>query len=263
MTAEARSRFHYVLAVAILAASGVLLQTAKGRGVLQLIKKPLPIRKALEDMDRGCLEPFSVLVSQRLPAEMVEELGTTEYIDWLLQAPRGGLGLRAAHLSVTYYTEVQDQVPHVPEECLYQAAFTPDGDDTLQADMRRLGRKISIRRLAFDPPHPTGEKTYVYYTICVNGDFYTDRQRVRVRMADPRESHLYYSKVELTFEALDPRSLVQADQQAFEVLDKVLAELAKSHWPQAGAGRGESAYGTGGVVAGGLAARARGTVPSS
>jgi len=232
-----KAGLRYLLAVLILGVSAVAMQTAKSRGSLQLVKQPLQIRKALEDADRACVRPFGVLASKRLKPEEVEELGTSEYLNWVLQPPSSAVALQAAHLSVTYYTGAQDQVPHVPEECYYQGAFTQDTDRTIEVDMERLGRRVAIRRLSFfPPPGQSGGKVYVYYTICVNGDFYCERDRVRLRMGDPRESHLYYSKVEVVLDGVGDNQLTAADEQAFKLLDGVLVELAASHWPKAEAG---------------------------
>jgi hypothetical protein len=240
-----RATFHYLLAVVVLAGTAVALQAAKSRGVLQLIKKPLPILKPLADLDRACVRPYSVLTFPRLAPETIEDLGTSEYVTWLLQAPEQKVPWRVTQLFVTYYTGVQDQVPHVPDECYYQGAYIRDSDKVLDIDMPDLGRRIAVRRLTFFPPPPrqSTDKVYVYYVICANGDCYADRERVRLRMADWQETHLYYSKVELTFDGVNDGDSPLADQQASELLDKVLAELFKSHWPRAGSEHGGASGG--------------------
>jgi hypothetical protein len=226
------------VAVALLLGMAVALQTARSRGSLQLIKKALPICKLLEDLDRSAIRPFEVAAVLRVPAETIEDLGTSEYVYWRLQPNRRPVPWKSAQLFVTYYTGVQDQVPHVPEECMTQGAYIQDTDDTLEMDMSQLGRKIGVRRLSFYPPQQTSDKLWVYYTICVNGDYCPGRESARLRMGDPRESHLYYSKVELSFEGLNDKNLATGDQQAASILDKVLTELVKSHWPKAGSERG-------------------------
>lgn len=238
-----QSTLRYALAVLVLGGSAVAMQVARSQGAFQLLKRPLPIRKPLEDANRACVQPFQVVSAQRLPPETVEELGTAEYLDWVLQAPGGMAKWQATHLSVTYYTGVQDQVPHVPEECYYQGAFTQDTDRTFDVDMNKLGRRVTIRRLSFYPPRRTTDRVYVYYTICVNGDFYGERERVRLRLSDPRESHLYYSKVELVLDGVSESDLAAADRQAFDLLDGVLVELVRSHWPKAGAESGGASDG--------------------
>jgi hypothetical protein len=240
ISASRRDTINYLLAVVVLAGAAASLQAARNRGALQLIKKALPIRKPLDDLDRACVQPYEVLGSPRLSPEILGDLGTNEYVTWSLRAGGERVPWKATQMFVTYYTGVQDQVPHVPEECMTQGAFSLETDETFEMDMARLRRKISVRRLSFYPPpaQQTTGKVYVYYTICINGDFYPGRERARLRMADPHESHLYYSKVELSFDGLGEADVPTADQQASHLLDGVLTELVKSHWPKAGSERG-------------------------
>ncbi len=238
MSAPRRSNVLYALAVAVLACSAAFIQHAKHSGWLQLIKKPLPLRVGLEEMDRGCVRPYGVAHSSRLPQEAVEELGTKQYLDWLLQRSDGRPCFREAALLITYYTGVQDQLPHVPEECYYQGAFTQDTNDVLAFDLKELGRGVAVRRLSFYPPRGVGKKRYVYYTICVNGDFYCRRDAVRLRMGDFREKHLYYSKVEIALDGVPATALPEADEVVAGLLDQVLVELVRAHWPTPSAVRG-------------------------
>ncbi|MFH1419948.1 MAG: hypothetical protein ABII12_16870 [Planctomycetota bacterium] len=255
MSTERRSICHYLLALVTLAASALGMQVAKSRGSFQLIKKPLPLRKALVDMDRDSLLPYEVASARRLPPEVVGELGTEEYLDWGLRVPEGRVGPPRMTLSVTYYTGVQDQVPHVPEECLHQASYTQRDSHVREVELKELkrldqavkernerlkelGKKpegpetpIKFHELSFNPPRGTGNVQYVYYTICVNGDYYADRQRVRFRLADFSEAYLYYSKVEVSFRVGREKNLPAVSKQAYELLDMALAELVRSHYP--------------------------------
>lgn len=224
----------YALAVAVLAASATFMEAAHRRGWLVLIKKPLPIRKPLNELNRRALAPFELITAQTLSDDIVQELGTTEYINWLLRAPEGHAQQRTATLSVTYYTGVVDQVPHVPEECFHQGAFTQDSDDAMDMTLPDSGLTIPVRRLSFYPPREIAIRTFVYYTICVNGDFYAGRTPVRARMADFRDTHLFYSKIEVAFKRSSNTSIESLDRQARLLLDKAIAELNKNHFPPAG-----------------------------
>jgi hypothetical protein len=241
------------MAVFVLGSGAGFIQEAKSRGWLLLIKKPLPIRKPLRDLDRQCTLPFRLKVSQRFPAEIEAELGTKEYVNWVLDLPRvRKVWSGDVILSVTYYTGKQDQVPHVSEECLVQQAFSPSGDDTLDMEMTRLGRVLPIRRLSFYPPRQVGTKTYVYYSICVNNDFYPGRQGARLRMANMGDTHLYYSKMEVSFGGVTDDDLSLVDQYAQELLDGTLTELMRSHWPLKGWERGGPTTSTGSSASDGL-----------
>lgn len=239
MISTSRSRLHFALAFIVLGSSAALMHAAQQRGWLRLVKKPLPIRKKLEDMDRNALAPLSFVGSHKLPPEVVEELGTEEYVNWILKEPstepfKG----RAINLGITYYTGVVDQVPHVSEECMAQGAFTLDGDETVELKLESCGMTIPVRRQTFYPPRDLTMMTYVYYTFSSNGDFFATRNGVRRRNADLFDTHLYYSKIEISFKARPNADPVELDNAVSKTLDAVVSELFKSHWPKKGWERG-------------------------
>lgn len=239
MVSRLRSKVHYGLAVVVLAAGAIGMKAAKARGFLTVLKEPLPIRKPLRDLDRDSLGPFVVLSVKKLGADIVQELGTEEYINWVLVDSRlKKQTLASVSLSVTYYTDVLDQVPHVPEECYFQGAFSPAGDETLMLKTDRPGQEIPVRRLSFFPPRQFVKKTYVYYTIRVNEAFYAKRRSVRWRMGSTDDTHLYYSKVEVGFQHVPAGNVGGLDRRAKELFDLVIAELEKSHWPRKGTEHG-------------------------
>lgn len=232
-----QKNFHFVICVVLLGSCAAFMQVAQSRGSLKIIKGALPIRKPLKDFDRTKLEPLELVNVIKLPQETVEELGTKEYLNWALGSSGGGTP-RSCSLSVTYYTGVVDQVPHVPEECFFQGAFTQAGDDILDMKLPTVGETIQVRRLSFYPPRDFSTRTFVYYTICVNGGFYGKREVVRMQMSLPFDSHLYYSKVEVAIkEPVDSR-VEDLDDAARGVLDQAIAELKRSHWPVRGSERG-------------------------
>lgn len=246
MSRGSESWTRYVLVVLLLGGAAVGMRFAKARGALMVLKKPLPIRKPLKDFDHAALAPLKVDTVQRLSSDVLQELGTDEYINWELVDPRVPRGRTPrVSMSVTYYTGVQDQVPHVPEECYYQGAFSPAGDEKLKIDLPHLGEAIPVRRLSFVPPREMARRTVVYYTIRVNSGFHPDRQGARLSMKDPFDTHLYYSKVEFAFgEVANPNPEV-LDGRARELFDLVLTELANSHWPPKGSERGGPPEGAG------------------
>ena len=238
MTSISRSRVHFFVAAIVLGSTAAGMQWANNSGSLKIIKKALPIRKPLPDFDRSVLSPVEVMGAQRLKPEMEEELGTKEYVDWSMAWPGPRGDRQRMHVSLTYYTGLQDQVPHVAEECMYQGGMEQAEDATVDVPMPSLGGPQPLRRLIFYPRDELGDMTYIYYTIRVNGAFYTDRNRVRVRMADFRDTHLYYSKVELAMTAPADANREELDARAAFVLDKLLTELVRSHWPLKGWERG-------------------------
>ena len=225
----------------VLAGGAARLQYAKARGELQLIKKALPIRKPLPDMDLKVLAPWEAS-GVRMRPDTEQELGTSEYSLWNLHKPGDRSAAGATSLFLTYYTGVQDQVPHVPEEC-YQVGGSALESDVEMTDIDIAGQESSIRKLTFLPTPKEMQdgdvgRKYVYYLIAVNGELLASRNTVRIRMADPRDSHLYYSKVELTFHSETAVEDNRLDGIAVDLLNRTVTELFKSHWPPKGAERG-------------------------
>jgi hypothetical protein len=238
-----RRGIQFALAVIVLAGGAIGLKAAKARGLLQVIKGPLPILKSLHDLDKSALSPWRYVSSRRLPEDTIGELGTEEYIEWTLENPTATAPwARTASLFVTYYTGKQDQVPHVPEECYLTQAFSLDSDEELTIAAPMAGEdSLPVRLLRFSPPPNVmigdSARTYVYYLIAVNGDFYNSRNRVRLRMIDDRETHLYYSKIEVSFRAAGSVDRSEMDALAGKLLGAAITELARSHWPPRGAER--------------------------
>lgn len=227
-----------VTALLVLVGAGGFLRYARATGKLYLVKEAAPLVRPLSDFDAARLEPFIVREKTQLPDDIVEELGTRYYIQWSLADPTGSgdAWLRTASLFVTYYTGIQDQVPHVPEECYFQGASSQQGLDDLSVRLVSQDRDIPVRRLVFVPPHGGSLRMIVYYTFIVNGDFYCDRLSVRRRMMNESERYLYYSKIELLFRIPTGDGIPSAmDDVAARLLNQSISELVKTHIPDVAA----------------------------
>jgi len=226
-----RAAIYFGLAVVVLVASAVAMQVVD----FKIIKKPLPIRKPLVDMKPSSLGPYDLVMSRRLSTDVIGELGTDEYIEWQLRDRRIDNEADAiVALFVTYYTNVQDQVPHVPEECYNQGGQVVGDDETLEFTIDSLGEKIPVRRLSFFEQRRPKLKDYVYYTISVNGTFHSGRQTARLKMGYPTETHLYYSKIEITFPNRIEKDIPSLDRRAAELMDATIRVLFEDHWPPRG-----------------------------
>jgi len=235
MANTTRSAAYFSLAVIVLGGSALAMEFAS----LTIIKKGLPIRKPLTDMTPRTLGPYELVASRRLSTDIIGDLGTEEYIEWHLRDTRIDDANRAyISLFVTYYTDVLDQVPHVPEECHNQAGSTMASDGVIEMRSGVGDETIEIRRLGFNRPKVLDRQDYVYYVINVNGSFFTGRLGARIKMSDSDDTHLYYSKVEITFSGRDEKELPQLDRRAKELMDATSKELFKSYWPPRGTERG-------------------------
>jgi hypothetical protein len=224
----------FLATLAVLIGGGLYLQHAKANGRLRILKKPAPLVQELTYLRRDCVAPYLVRDSSRLPEETELELGTRSYIQWTLVDPTApeASWRRGASLFVTYYTGNADQVPHVPEECYIQGAFSKRDDERLKFNVPVASEPIDIRRLGFDAPMGRNVRAYVYYTFCVNGDFYAHRDRVRLRMGNAGEQYLYYSKIELSFTTTEEEvALSDMDRLAEKLMGQVLAAMVADHLP--------------------------------
>jgi hypothetical protein len=71
-------------------------------------------------MKEQALRPYVVKQKEQiLNRDVLESLGTEEYLQWILEAPDAAPGspTRFCSLFITYYTGNPDMVPHVPDEC--------------------------------------------------------------------------------------------------------------------------------------------------
>ncbi len=234
------NKLTYVLAVLAVGGGAVGMHVGKAYGLFTLIKKPLPLQKDLKLLDRNALAPLELVAAPKLSADIITELGTDVYINWHLRDPRyRSAAKQDVLLSVTYYTGVQDQVPHIPEMCNKAGGMTQVESEKLVWRIDSIDRDVALNRLGFLPPQQPNKRVYVYYTINVNGDFYNERQLVRIRMGDT-DPYLYFSKVEIAFDPQATADRDELDQRAKDVLEKALFELIRSHWPPKGSEKGVS-----------------------
>ncbi len=103
-----------------------------------------------------------------------------------------------------------------------------------------MGGTIPAKRLAVHARGESQKKNFVYYLLRVNDAFCSDRQKARVHMGDFRDTHLYYSKIEIAFDRFTDADIPDLDASARDLFDKVILELEKEHWPPKGAGRGKA-----------------------
>ena len=196
-----------------------------------LAKEPLALRKGLNAMDEQALRPFKVVERRHIQdPDVLQALGTVDYIQWVLEDPNGPFGPQRMMLFVTYYP-LPDRVPHVPEECYLGGGFQRLGTETVSFRLPD-GQALEARYLIFGASegYQTSRVPVVYF-FRVNGRFAGDRDQARVIL----NSNLfgrwsYFSKVELVFN-LAPMSREQVLDQAQRLLERVVPLLEREHWP--------------------------------
>lgn len=218
-----------------------------------IVKLPLPLKKSLGQLDRSKLtftedgKKYSYRLEGQpvqLEPEMVDKLGTTEYISWTMrlwdettQQPTD----KAFHLFVTYYTGKPDQVPHVPEECYLGNAFEAVDNHLDRVALPSLPEKDQVAPLQVllfkrggNSVSSRAQSQLVMYTFRVCDEWHAEREEVRRTLGNPFATHAYFSKVELGF-ALPPgqseEALKLATEEGRRCMSVVLPVLMADHWP--------------------------------
>lgn len=218
-----------------------------------LRKLALPLRKSLAQLDRPKLvfqdgdKSYSYRLEGQpvqLEPEMVDKLGTHEYISWTLRLRDDTAGQptnQAFHLFVTYYTGKPDQVPHVPEECYLGNAFREVRNWLEHVSLPSLAGKdqmADVQVLLFERQGGqlmgARQCQLVMYTFRVNDSWQAEREGVRRKLGNPFDKYAYFSKVELGFPLppdMPEEAVKRAMQEGKRVFEVVLPLLVDEHWP--------------------------------
>lgn len=214
----------------------------------QLTKYPIPLQKPFTEMDEKSVLPYSVRNKQRIEnPDIVETLGTEDYLQWLLEDPEAEADspTRFCSLFVTYYTGNPDMVPHVPDECYVGGGNTRQAGyvDTaiLWSEDGQTEQKIDYQNILFgsisDSPLMSDINFYVAYLFRVNGQYSGSRTQTRAILGQNFFSkYSYFSKVEWQFYGVDAFGRIFPDRQQVvraseKLLRVVLPALEKEHWP--------------------------------
>ena len=232
----------FLICVAVLALSAGGMSLARRKLGLYLKKEPLPLEKALTQMDEAALAPYVVVAKQTIAnEEILSSLGTTDYIQWVLEDPSEPTdsAVRRIMLFVTYYP-LPDRVPHVPEECYtgggYRRLDTEEVTFVIEGPGRR--RTVPGRYLVFGASQAvlTGvvPQFPVLYLFRINGEYAGTRNDARMALNRSLFStHAYFSKVELVFnQSFTAPTKAQALAAGQRLLNVVLPLLEAEHWPR-------------------------------
>jgi hypothetical protein len=242
----------YYLQPAFLICAAVLVVAGGGMSVavksfgIYLKKDPWPLKKSLDLLDEKGLAPYKVVSKEKIESnDVVDTLGTKDYIQWVLEdldAPADS-AVRYCSLFITYY-ELPDKVPHVPEECYMGSGFQRLASDSVAIELGT--QKIPARYLVFTSTGSgywqKSKKFSILYFFKVNKEYVNSREDTRfVLNKNIRGKHSYFSKVEWKFFNArfgserqgtdiypDKEEAITASQKLLSV---ILPILEKEHWP--------------------------------
>lgn len=225
----------FVVAVVVLGLAALLSGPIASWKQFKRQKVALPLQRPLSELDRFSLAPYRVLREIELSPEIVEALGTEHYGYWTLEDESVAQGdpLRHAELSVTYYSASEQLVLHTPDVCALGSGYQPaQPHETQTIDVPNLEPvpvTIPVRVCTFIKTAIFGGKKHsVVYTFHCNGRFVASAARVRLMINDPRNTHAYFSKIEVRFRNADRATTVRGARKLFS---RVLPVLLRDHWP--------------------------------
>ena len=203
-------------------------------------KEAAPLRKGLVDLDRSQLGSYEVIREEPLTPEIEMELGTEEYINWVLEDTEADAKspVRQILLFVTYYP-FPDRVPHVPEECYAGSGYQKIASDNIIFKINKSGfdKQVPGKYLVFGSTKANiwnrDGKFPVAYFFRVNGVYAGNREDARLALnRNIFRKHSYFCKVELVF---NQKFVIPTKEQAViaceKILNIILPVFEKEHWP--------------------------------
>lgn len=240
----------YAVCLGLLTASAIGMPSLAGFLGYHLQKKAVPLKRPLATMDFEKLAPEYALhpaIVEPIPEDVIESLGTREYLQWRIVDTRKAVSdpTAVAHVFISYYTGKPDLVPHVPDECMKAAGYdrvgSPSTTNVIARGIGAAGDRVPVRVIQFIKPRqsdmlladPKAGQVTVLYFFHSNGDYCTTRNEVRLMQANPLQKYAYYSKFEVRF--TDYRFGADAStQQSLEalppLLEKLMPVILKDHF---------------------------------
>lgn len=250
------SRPQFLAAFIVLLVAAVSLNAATQFLRLYFKKEAVPLVKPLEQIPISLGPWVQISKDQPLNAEMLDVLGTKEYIfrDYLdsrivdpkliaeinsnekTAGERGQLLAQirqrqpASHvrMAVTYYTGMVDTVAHIPDRCYVADGMVPDVKETpVWKASNHLHEPIDVRvsSIHFEEAEGRGAavtRNVAYFFHC-NGEYEHDAiSGVRMRLQNLAERHAYYAKIEVMTEM---RDRTKSDQTLADFLTHALPEV--------------------------------------
>lgn len=205
---------------------------------MYLTKEPIPLVRPLDTFPTDArMAPFTILEKIKLPEQMVETLGTKDYICWQWadnRPNRPGTMLQSSlSFFVSYDTGKQDSVPHVPDECYLGGGYLPvlSGTETLHLTGLGLPEdKLDVQLRGFHSDKmPARQVRYVMYVFNINNRWISSRTDARLTL-NWADKYFFRSKVELSVMGME-----NAEKEALQLfqnfLQKSLPILVADYWP--------------------------------
>jgi len=208
-------------------------------------KESLPLKKSLDLLNEKALAPYKVVTKTIIQnQEVLESLGTQDYIQWILEDTDTAVdsAVHKCSLFITYY-DLPDRVPHVPEECYTGVGHQRLTSDSVKFEINKQGvmEKIPARYLVFASTNSNywgmDTKFSVLYLFNVNESYANSREDARFALnKNIFSKYSYFSKVEWKFFNIRLNKPVYPSKEeaiaaSQKLLSVILPILEKEHWP--------------------------------
>ncbi len=240
----------FLICAAALAISGAGMAIAIDKFGVYLKKEPMPLKKPLDLLDESQLGPYKVISKSKIEnEEVIESLGTEDYIQWLLEDTTAAANspVRRCMVFITYY-DLPDRVPHVPEECYAGGGYQKMASDGVTFEVSGVkgvlspqAKKIPGKYLVFASTDSNywyrNTKFSLLYLINVNGIYAGNRKNARIALnKNIFGKYSYFSKIELGpfISGIGARSCPTRKEAVLagqKLLSVILPILEKEHWP--------------------------------
>jgi exosortase len=250
-----------VLACLALAASASGFYVAMRALDVHLQKKPVALRRQLDQIPTRLPRWDAVGERVVLSAEVVETLGTDLYL--IRQYERRDDPRQRFGVQVTYYTGMIDAVPHVPERCnlaagknmralprnlplpLDESGWEPDPDDRrldgvpyrtvtvlhpvtrVPERVRLPGGDFTLRAVEFSDDAAPDIRFYVGYFFIANGRIAGKPEAVKKLAFRRSEEYAYYCKVEVSRPGSRDYAAESFVDDAADLLQDLLPEVMR------------------------------------
>lgn len=227
-------------------------------------KLPIPLLNPFEELGESELLPFEAIHKSRIQnRDILESLGTEEYLQWTLLDPNQPIDspVRYCSVFITYYTGNPDMVPHVPDECYVgggnrrlsgemihipvdfktQAKFPQQSSPLIVSELQGItnigAQYVVFSRMETTSLIPIEHKFSVQYFFKANDEYAASRTETRAILGKNFfNKYSYFSKVEWNFYGTDYSGRIYPDkQQTIEASQKLLSVLLpvleRDHWP--------------------------------
>jgi len=253
-TSRRRSTAAFATAVLLVIGAAAGLNVAVGSLKLYLRKLPIEVDLKVSSAPAETASWKQAGVDQKMEGEMVEELGTKNFVSrtYVQKVPASGKPPVVLEMHMAYYTGMVDTVPHIPDRCLvgggwsiagatrvlplnldqeatvWQVARVPEETGNMwtarlpstgsRVHLPRDADKIAMRVNPYTHPKQK-EKLYAGYFFIANGGHCDRAEDVRLLAFRLTDSYAYYLKVQVSSQT------VQSEEEFARMSGSLVGEL--------------------------------------